>query len=233
MSARFAPEAAGPGWAVHVGGVEQRDAEFERAVERRLRLSVVAGSVGLAHAHAAQALRGDGEAEAAEVHGSHVVKPMSWSALQRKAIRPACDHSRALPPNEDGSHARIAGGRSPARSVIERAALGRRIVDVDDADSYECRPHLPGEIRSARGSPAHRRAPARQEHVVRHVRSGPGSHAGTGARHPPRHVRQDRHRRPERHRDRRRRLLGTGARARPLPVLPVLADVRRRGSPSC
>ena len=36
-----------------------------------------------------------------------------------------------------------------ARSVIERAALGRRIVDVDDSDTYECRPHLPGEIRSA------------------------------------------------------------------------------------
>ena len=48
-----------------------------------------------------------------------------------------------------------------ARSVIERAALGRRIVDVDDADSYECRPHLPGEIRSAlvgrRLTVAHRR----------------------------------------------------------------------------
>ena len=36
-----------------------------------------------------------------------------------------------------------------ARSVIERAALGRPIVDVDDSDTYECRPHLPGEIRSA------------------------------------------------------------------------------------
>jgi formamidopyrimidine-DNA glycosylase len=36
-----------------------------------------------------------------------------------------------------------------ARSVIERAALGRKIVDVDDSDTYECRPHPPGEIRSA------------------------------------------------------------------------------------
>lgn len=36
-----------------------------------------------------------------------------------------------------------------ARSVIERAALGRQIVDVDDTDTYVCRPHLPGEIRSA------------------------------------------------------------------------------------
>lgn len=36
-----------------------------------------------------------------------------------------------------------------ARLVIDRAALGRRIVDVDDCDSYVCRPHRPGEIRAA------------------------------------------------------------------------------------
>jgi formamidopyrimidine-DNA glycosylase len=36
-----------------------------------------------------------------------------------------------------------------ARSVIERRALGRRIVDVDDSDRFVCRPHQPGEIRAA------------------------------------------------------------------------------------
>jgi len=36
-----------------------------------------------------------------------------------------------------------------ARAVIERNGLGRRIVDVDDSDSYVCRPHVPGEIRHA------------------------------------------------------------------------------------
>jgi formamidopyrimidine-DNA glycosylase len=36
-----------------------------------------------------------------------------------------------------------------ARVVIEQAALGRVIADVDDSDSYECRPHRPGEIRAA------------------------------------------------------------------------------------
>jgi formamidopyrimidine-DNA glycosylase len=36
-----------------------------------------------------------------------------------------------------------------ARSVIERAALDRLIVDVDDTDSYVCRPHPPGQIRAA------------------------------------------------------------------------------------
>src|SRR5260370_34273244 len=35
-----------------------------------------------------------------------------------------------------------------ARAVIERAALGCAIADVDDSDSYECRPHRPGEIRA-------------------------------------------------------------------------------------
>ena len=35
-----------------------------------------------------------------------------------------------------------------ARAVIERAALGRVICAVDDSDSYECRPHQPGEIRA-------------------------------------------------------------------------------------
>jgi len=36
-----------------------------------------------------------------------------------------------------------------ARAVIERSGLGRRIADVDDSDSYVCRPHVPGEIRHA------------------------------------------------------------------------------------
>jgi formamidopyrimidine-DNA glycosylase len=35
-----------------------------------------------------------------------------------------------------------------ARQTLE-AALGRRIVDVDDRDSYVCRPHAPGELASA------------------------------------------------------------------------------------
>jgi formamidopyrimidine-DNA glycosylase len=36
-----------------------------------------------------------------------------------------------------------------ARAVIERSGLRRRIVDVDDSDTYVCRPHPPGEIRHA------------------------------------------------------------------------------------
>jgi formamidopyrimidine-DNA glycosylase len=36
-----------------------------------------------------------------------------------------------------------------ARAVIERNGLRRRIVEVDDSDTYVCRPHVPGEIRHA------------------------------------------------------------------------------------
>jgi formamidopyrimidine-DNA glycosylase len=36
-----------------------------------------------------------------------------------------------------------------ARAVIERNGLGRRITEVDDSDTYVCRPHAPGEIRHA------------------------------------------------------------------------------------
>jgi formamidopyrimidine-DNA glycosylase len=36
-----------------------------------------------------------------------------------------------------------------ARAVIERMGLRRRIADVDDSDSFVCRPHVPGEIRHA------------------------------------------------------------------------------------
>lgn len=36
-----------------------------------------------------------------------------------------------------------------ARAVIARSGLKRRIADVDDADTWECRPHSPGEIKAA------------------------------------------------------------------------------------
>ncbi len=36
-----------------------------------------------------------------------------------------------------------------ARLTIEREALGRRIASVDDADTWVCRPHSPGEIADA------------------------------------------------------------------------------------
>ncbi len=36
-----------------------------------------------------------------------------------------------------------------ARRLIADEALGRRITDVDDSDTFVCRPHAPGELRAA------------------------------------------------------------------------------------
>jgi hypothetical protein len=47
--------------AVHVGGVEEGDAEVEGAMDRRDRLCIVAPGVEVGHAHAAEAEGGDGE----------------------------------------------------------------------------------------------------------------------------------------------------------------------------
>ncbi|HWH92776.1 MAG TPA: DNA-formamidopyrimidine glycosylase family protein [Baekduia sp.] len=48
-----------------------------------------------------------------------------------------------------------------ARALIAERGLGREIVEVDDADTYVCRPHAPGEIAAAlvghRLTEAHRR----------------------------------------------------------------------------
>ncbi|WP_298802278.1 DNA-formamidopyrimidine glycosylase family protein [uncultured Pseudokineococcus sp.] len=48
-----------------------------------------------------------------------------------------------------------------ARSTIAEAALDRVVADVDDADDWVCRPHVPGEVRDAlvgrRLTAAHRR----------------------------------------------------------------------------
>lgn len=51
-----------------------------------------------------------------------------------------------------------------ARAAIEEAGLGRTITDVDDSDSFVCRPHAPGQIRLAllgrEFTAAHRRGKA-------------------------------------------------------------------------
>ena len=62
--------------AVDVGGVQEVDAELERAVDGGDRLVVVAGAVELGHAHAAEAEGGDGralEAQSACLHGGHAI----------------------------------------------------------------------------------------------------------------------------------------------------------------
>ena len=64
--------------------------------------------------------------------------------------------------------ARAAGGRARPRRSSRPARCGRRIGAVDDADTYVCRPHAPGEIADALvGRELDRRAPARQGDVGR------------------------------------------------------------------
>jgi formamidopyrimidine-DNA glycosylase len=48
-----------------------------------------------------------------------------------------------------------------ARVVIDRAALHRVITDVDDSDSYVCRPRRPGEIKAVLAGRTLTGAPAR------------------------------------------------------------------------
>ena len=78
-----------------------------------------------------------------------------------------------------------------ARQVIERLALNRPISDVDDSDTYVCRPHPPGEIRSAllgrRLTSVHRRGKSmwcETSGVARSRRAGPalGVHLGMSGR---------------------------------------------------
>jgi len=66
-----------------------------------------------------------------------------------------------------------------ARRLIADLGLGRRITDVDDADTFVCRPHSPGELREALTgrtlTAAHRRGKAMWCET-----SGVGSSAGPG-----------------------------------------------------
>jgi len=66
-----------------------------------------------------------------------------------------------------------------ARRLIADLGLGRRIADVDDADTFVCRPHSPGELRDALTgrtlTAAHRRGKAMWCET-----SGVGSSAGPG-----------------------------------------------------
>jgi len=105
--------------------------------------------------------------------------------------------------------------------------VGPQIADVDDSDTYECRPHAPGEIRAAllgrRLTVAHRRG---KTMCARHRASGV-AFGGSDARHPlgmsGKIVIADGHGSSGW-----RRLLGTGPGTRRLPLRPFLVDVRRR-----
>ena len=80
-----------------------------------------------------------------------------------------------------------------ARRLIADQALHRRIADVDDSDTFVCRPHSPGQLRDrADRAHAHRRRPAGQDDVVRDLRHGRVGRARARSRHPPGHERPHR-----------------------------------------
>ena len=56
---------------VDIGGVKQGDAEVDRAMQRRGGLVTVDRAVGVAHTHAAEANRGSGQAQGAELAGGN------------------------------------------------------------------------------------------------------------------------------------------------------------------
>ena len=72
-----------------------------------------------------------------------------------------------------------------ARAVIERSALRRRIVDVDDTDSWVCRPHSAGELRDALAGHQLRAAHRRGKSIWCEVTGGApvlGIHLGMSGR---------------------------------------------------
>ena len=72
-----------------------------------------------------------------------------------------------------------------ARAVVERSALRRRIVDVDDTDSWVCRPHSPGELKDALAGHQLRAAHRRGKSIWCEVTGGApvlGIHLGMSGR---------------------------------------------------
>src|ERR1700675_5173537 len=64
-------------WSVDVGGIEEVDAEFERAMNGRDRFGVIASGVKLRHAHAAEAEGGNFEAGTSKSAGFHTSMPFT------------------------------------------------------------------------------------------------------------------------------------------------------------
>jgi formamidopyrimidine-DNA glycosylase len=90
-----------------------------------------------------------------------------------------------------------------ARRLIAAEALGRRITEADDSDTFACRPHAPGELRAALTGRTLTAARRRGKTMwCETSQDGPdlGIHLGTGGRstwwcsreqegtHPPRSV---------------------------------------------
>jgi hypothetical protein len=104
---------------VHVGGVDEVDAELERAVDRRDRLALVAGAVELRHPHAAEPLGRDLERRRAAAKCSPVhVKSSFVARLSALATRPTRG------PYGRGPHALVPARRALSDEMPIRASYG-------------------------------------------------------------------------------------------------------------
>ena len=118
--------------AVHVGGVEEGDAEVEGAVDRaRSTAASSAGAVELGHAHAAEAEGGDGErgggAEGALVEGHAPQSTRSPTEFKAQARSRAGRSNRLVaygPPTWAASASSSAGGPAPGRRTPPRRPAG-------------------------------------------------------------------------------------------------------------
>ena len=114
--------------AVHVGGVEQRHAEVERAVHDGDRLGLVAavgGAVEVRHPHAAQALGADGEAADRADGQGHASSSGSASASSSASIAvraPKTPGADATTMPYPGAAPRSPPTRAPASLAISRPA---------------------------------------------------------------------------------------------------------------
>src|SRR5207244_2790253 len=107
--------------AVHVGGVEEGDAEVERAVDGGDRLAVVVRAVELRHPHAAEADGGDGGTEASELSSldGHAGDLRVWREPREGCYSRARDGARAA--TEPPGRSRPAPGSRWRRSPRSRS----------------------------------------------------------------------------------------------------------------
>ena len=101
--------------AVDVGGVEERDPEIERAVDRRDAFGLVGRAVELGHAHAAEAEGGHGErAEMTRVHVIQGIQVNGPRGIRAASNAGSASCSMARPSIVD------AGGVTPSQGSTTR-----------------------------------------------------------------------------------------------------------------
>src|SRR2546427_10420066 len=115
-------------WAVHVRGVEKRDTELERAVNRRDRLRVVAGAVELRHPHAPEAQSGHHQPLGAKLpllHPSVILHPSVVSCCIQSAV---LQHRTQGPSSGSAHHAR--GLDSMTTTTLPTRPLGTNGLEI-------------------------------------------------------------------------------------------------------